>query len=461
MPGQELQPNISRCCLWRSFLPAQPHTLFEAHRTSLAGKGQQDKTWASWDANESYFHRHCTGCQQYGWRPEHQMIITKPCPKVEATIKERWDNRSEAQENLGRFLSPNLILLGISWRGYSSFLVWGGCIPERKGLAAPGMVLGRNPLLFRRTHNVHRGALGSGWGTELRVYLFCTHNCVSDTKQVCSLSCPPGTSFWGLLQAEHPQQKQGWLWCDCIISELKINNSKQQTRVLFRHDYCATDTVLLPGPSGGMVSEQKDLCSSPGRVAKAYTKLWPTTPTVALSEKSLLSIRCYESAASPLETPLFIPNKTEVTREQGIMPRHRSPSIFPYLHESSLFPGQASCICSSWGWRSSQPAPSVSSFPLTHPCSSQLPPFLQGSYAHSSACPLSPAFPKQPPKDRGWSLGIPPHPSQSSYPFLSRGMIFIRAIVFSFLSGFFSFSTASFKSAFPVSNTEPGWESKL
>lgn len=48
------------------------------------------------------------------------MTMTKPCPKVEATIKERWDSRSKAQENLERFLSPNLILVGISWTGYSS-----------------------------------------------------------------------------------------------------------------------------------------------------------------------------------------------------------------------------------------------------------------------------------------------------------------------------------------------------
>lgn len=121
MPGQELQPGISRCCLWRCFLPAQPHTLFGAHRTTLAGKGQQDRTWASWEANEPHFHRHCTGCPQHGWRHEHQMTITKPCPKVETTFKERWDNRSKAQENLERFLSPNLILLGISWMGCSSF----------------------------------------------------------------------------------------------------------------------------------------------------------------------------------------------------------------------------------------------------------------------------------------------------------------------------------------------------
>lgn len=51
------------------------------------------------------------------WAPNDHY---KALPKVEATIKERWDSRSKAQENLERFLSPNLILVGISWTGYSS-----------------------------------------------------------------------------------------------------------------------------------------------------------------------------------------------------------------------------------------------------------------------------------------------------------------------------------------------------
>lgn len=61
------------------------------------------------------------------------MTIMKPCPKAEATIKERWESRSKAQENLERFLSPNLILLGVSWTGYSSLscLRWARFWKER------------------------------------------------------------------------------------------------------------------------------------------------------------------------------------------------------------------------------------------------------------------------------------------------------------------------------------------
>lgn len=44
-------------------------------------------------------------------------------------------------------------------------------------------------------------------------------------------------------------------------------------RVLSCHDYCDTDTVLLPGVSVGLLTEQRDLCPSPGGVAKAHTKL--------------------------------------------------------------------------------------------------------------------------------------------------------------------------------------------
>lgn len=73
---------------------------------------------------------------------------------------------------------------------------------------------------------------------------------------------------------------------------------------------------------------------------------------------------------------------------------------------------------------------------------------------------LSPAFPALGSlSGRGWSSGIPLHPC---YPFLSREMFFIQAIVFSFLPGLFSnFSTAAFNSAFLVGNTELSWESKL
>lgn len=41
-------------------------------------------------------------------------------------------------------------------------LVWGGCISERKGLAAPGMVLGRciSPANSSLLYRTHRGALG-------------------------------------------------------------------------------------------------------------------------------------------------------------------------------------------------------------------------------------------------------------------------------------------------------------
>lgn len=101
--------------------------------------------------------------------------------------------------------------------------------------------------------------------------------------------------------------------------------------------------------------------------------------------------------------------------------------------------------------RSSQPAPSDSSFPLTRPCSpSSLPSYsCRAPTLPVWLAPLSPAFLKQPPKDKSWSSGIPLHLSQSDYPFLSRGMIFIQAIFFSFLPCIFSSSAASFKFAFP------------
>lgn len=63
-------------------------------------------------------------------------------------------------------------------------------------------------------------------------------------------------------------------------------------------------------------------------------------------------VNCYESAASPARN-LFYSSLLiiEVTHGQAITPSatHTSPSIFPYLHESSLFPAQESSVCSSSG----------------------------------------------------------------------------------------------------------------
>lgn len=153
-----------------------------------------------------------------------------------------------------------------------------------------------------------------------------------------------------------------------------------------------------------------------------------------------------------------------MTRSQGIMPQAHTglpAHSLTYLHPLC---SQAKQVAFAHPWVQELTASSIRlQLPADTPLQPQLPPFLflQGSYTPSLACPLSPAFLKQPPKDKSWSSGIPLHLSQSGYPFLSRGMIFIQAIFFSFLPCIFSSSTASFKFAFPVSSTEPGWESKL
>lgn len=52
--------------------------------------------------------------------------------------------KNSHKENLDRFHSPSLILSGVFWRGYSSLSCLRVYIPERKGLAAPAMVVGRS-----------------------------------------------------------------------------------------------------------------------------------------------------------------------------------------------------------------------------------------------------------------------------------------------------------------------------
>lgn len=152
-------------------------------------------------------------------------------------------------------------------------------------------------------------------------------------------------------------------------------------------------------------SESQGTCSSPGGAAKAHTKLWPTTPTSALSEKGLLSTsQMLWICKFPPETFYSSPTKLKWQwpryKASGT---HRSPSIFPYPHASSPFTGQASCICSSSGAGSWQPAPSVSSWhtPAT-------PPFLQGFLAHSLACPPLPSLPKAASQSQELELGDPP-----------------------------------------------------
>lgn len=152
-------------------------------------------------------------------------------------------------------------------------------------------------------------------------------------------------------------------------------------------------------------SESQGTCSSPGGAAKAHTKLWPTTPTSALSEKGLLSTsQMLWICKFPPETFYSSPTKLKWQwpryKASGT---HRSPSTFPYPHASSPFTGQASCICSSSGAGSWQPAPSVSSWhtPAT-------PPFLQGFLAHSLACPPLPSLPKAASQSQELELGDPP-----------------------------------------------------
>lgn len=270
------------------------------------------------------------------------------------------------------------------------------------------MVVGRSIgptgsfLLHRRTQSVHRGALGSGWGTELCVYLFCTHSCVSDTKQVCSLSCPPGTSLWGLLQVEDPQQRQEWLWCVWIVFELKINNSKQQMRVLPCHDYRATDTVL-PGVSAGMLREHRDLCPSPWGDAKAHIKLWPTTRTSDLSEKGLLSTsQMLWICNFPPRNLLFIPNKTEVMHGQGTTPQaHTGLPAYSLTHVHPLC-SQAKQVAFAHprGRGSSQPHPSVSTDTRLQPPAPSLPTGLRSQFS----LPPSPQLSQR----QGLEFGDPP-----------------------------------------------------
>lgn len=107
--------------------------------------------------------------------------------------------------------------------------------------------------------------------------------------------------------------------------------------------------------------------------------------------------KCYESAASP---PFIHPqqNWSYVWPRYNASGTHRSPSIFSYLHESSLFPGQARCICSSSRCRSSQAAASVSRHSPAAPSS------LPSYRAPTLAVRLAP--PPQPPKAASQRQGL-------------------------------------------------------
>lgn len=122
---------------------------------------------------------------------------------------------------------------------------------------------------------------------------------------------------------------------------------------------------------------------------------------------------------------LFIPTKKQVTHGKGIAPQahtHASPSIFPYLRVSSLFPAQASRVCSSSGMVGAASMAHAGSLRLQLPGNTpRQPPALSlttGLLYSRFSLPTSQTFPKQLPR-RGLSSWIPLHPSQPRYLFLS------------------------------------------
>lgn len=279
------------------------------------------------------------------------MTITKPCPKAEATIKERWDSRSKAQENLERFLSPNLILSGISWMSYSSLSCLRGLHIWKERASCTWDGAGKMHQPCKQLFVVQNTQRSSGAQSSGCTCSACTAVSVTQSRSAAwaALQKPPSKA--SSKQRIHSRGRD-----DSDVFVLFLN--WRLTTVNNKWEFCPVIATVTQRLSSFLSSQwgcsvSKGTCvallAGLPRLTLSCDQLHP----LRLSQKKICfpPAKCYESAASPLETPFIHPqqNWSDTWPRCIASGTQRSPSIFPYLRASSLYPGQANCICSSSG----------------------------------------------------------------------------------------------------------------